>query len=107
MKLKPVLIVGAILLGGFGIGLYQLNMYGYFAPRYEEVRRKTFENTKSYNQGMQQELQSYFLEYQKSDEDGKQAIAAVISHQYADYPTQRLPLHLRNFVESILNPTTF
>ena len=104
---KTLLTVVVFLLASFGLGYYVLSMQGFFAPRFENVRRNTFENTKSYNQGMQQELQSYFLEYQKSDENGKQAIASVISHQYADYPTERLPSHLRNFVESILNPTTF
>jgi hypothetical protein len=103
----PLFLVFGLLIGGFGFGLYGLNMYGFFAPRYEEVRLNTFENTKSYNQGMQQELQDYYLEYMKSDENGKQAIEAVIAHQYADYPMDRLPPHLRTFVESILNPTTY
>ena len=33
-------------------------MYKVFAPKYEQVRRTTFEQSKAYNQGMVQELQN-------------------------------------------------
>jgi hypothetical protein len=33
-------------------------MYKVFAPEYEKVRRQTFEETKSYRQGMTQELEN-------------------------------------------------
>ena len=102
-----VLFLVVFLSAIFGLNYYGLFSYSFFAPRYENVRRKTFENTKSYNQGMQQELQKYYIEYSKSDENGKQAIASVIRHQYADYDMTRLPSHLQSFVQSIMNPTEF
>lgn len=51
-------LFGVILLLGL-IWIFQGNdffLYRTFAPKYEKVRRQTFEQTKSYNQGMIQEL---------------------------------------------------
>jgi hypothetical protein len=108
--MKPLEIIATVVVAGaavFGISYYGLVHYGFFAPRFENVRRNVFENTQSYNDGMIQELQKYYLEYQKSDANGKEAIRLVIQHQYANYPIERLPSHLNSFVSSILNPTTF
>lgn len=108
--MKPLEVIATVFLVGagiFGISYYGLAHYGFFAPRMENVRRNVFENTRSYNDGMIQELQKYYLDYQKADNNGKETIRLVIQHQYASYPTERLPAHLQSFVSSILNPTTF
>lgn len=96
----------AIAIAGFGIVAYNLGMQSFFAPKFEDLRRKTFENSQSYNDGMVQQLSSYYLEYQKADESQKQALRSVIAHQYANFPVDRLPAHLRAFVSSALNPVT-
>jgi hypothetical protein len=108
--MKPLTVVSTVIISGvaiFGVGYYALTYYGFFAPRMENVRRNVFENTRSYNDGMIQELQKYYLEYQKADNNGKESIRLVIQHQYAGYPIERLPAHLQAFVNPILNPTTF
>lgn len=76
-------------------------MYKIFAPKYEQVRRETFEQTKSYNQGVAQELNKQYTEYQSASDAGKQAIAAVVLHQVADYDVEKLPPHLRQFVNQL------
>lgn len=88
----------------FAAGSYTLFLTGFFAPKFENVRRNTYENSQSYNDGMIQQLQSYYVEYQKADEAGKETIRSVISHQYANYPEERVPARLRPFLSSVLSP---
>lgn len=72
-----------------------------FAPRYEHVRRETFEQSKAYNQGMVQELQNMQFQYLQADEAHRAALAALILHRAADYDGNRLPLDLRTFLAQL------
>jgi hypothetical protein len=76
-------------------------MYKYFAPKYEDVRRETFEHSRAYNQGMIQELENMYLSYQTADDSHKKALSSVVIHRYADYNDTNLPNHLRQFVASL------
>ena len=77
-------------------------LYKVFAPKYEAVRRETFEQSKAYNQGVVQELQKQFVEYSAATSpDVKDAIASVVLHQVADFPEDKLPSHLRAFVQKL------
>ena len=76
-------------------------LYKVFAPKYEQVRRETFEQTKSYNQGMVQELQNMQFEYVKAGAEHKIALAAIILHRAADYPEDSMPPDLRQFVQQL------
>lgn len=76
-------------------------MYKFFAPKYEQTRREVFENTKSYNQGMIQELQNMQFEYVKADPAHKDALASVILRRAADFDADKLPPDLRQFIEQL------
>ena len=78
-------------------------LYKTFAPKYEQVRRETFEQSKAYNQGMVQELQNMQFEYIKADEAHKAALASVILHRAADFnmSDSRVPSDLRQFVAEL------
>ena len=76
-------------------------LYKAFAPKYEQVRRETFEQTKSYNQGMVQDLQRMQFEYIKADSEHKEALATVILQVSADYPEDSMPPTLRQFVQQL------
>ena len=76
-------------------------MFKVFAPRYEATRRQVFEQSKAYNQGLAQELDGEFMDYQRADASGKQAIATVALHQVADYDTAKLPAHLRSWIDGL------
>jgi hypothetical protein len=73
-------------------------LYRFFAPKYEQVRRETFEQTKSYNQGMIQELQNMQFQYIQADSSEKQALASIILHRAADYDVEKMPADLRSFI---------
>jgi hypothetical protein len=73
-------------------------LYKAFAPRYEQVRRETFEESKAYRQGMVQEIQAMRFQYLQADENHRQALASVILHRVADFDEQAMPHDLRAFI---------
>jgi len=76
-------------------------LYQYFAPKYADVQRKTFENTAPYNEGMMQDLRRMQEEYISADKDHKPAIGSLILHNYASYDETRMPPDLRAFYEQV------
>lgn len=78
-------------------------LYRYFAPKQEAVRRQVFEQSKSYNQGMIQELQNMQFEYIKADKPHQDALAGIILHRAADFDEGKLPVDLRQFIQSLRN----
>lgn len=83
-----------------------LAFQGVFRPAYEQVRRETFEQSKSYNQGMVQELQAMQVEYAKGDAEVKKTLAPIILHRAADYPDDKLPQDLRSFIQQLRREQT-
>lgn len=79
-------------------------LYKVFAPKYEAVRRETFEESKAYRQGMVQELQNMRFQYVQADEGHKDALASIILHRTADFDVAQLPVDLRQFVVQLRNP---
>jgi hypothetical protein len=78
-------------------------LYKAFAPKYEEVRRQTFEESKAYNQGMIQELQNMQIQYGQANDAQKATLAGVILHRTADFNMDdpRVPATLRDFVKEL------
>ena len=79
-------LLGLVSLCVWGLVANDLALTAYFAPRYERVRRETFEQSKAYRQGMVQELQNMQFSYAQADADGKAALADLILHRAADFP---------------------
>jgi hypothetical protein len=74
----------------------------FFAPKRENVRRKVFLETRSYNEGKMQDLVKYRLEYLRAKtEDERMAIASTIRMSFAEYDETKLTPELRNFLETI------
>lgn len=84
-------------------------LYKFWAPKQEAVRREVFEQTKSYNQGMIQELQNMQFEYIKADASHQKALRSIILHRAADFDSNKrfieshfgLPEDLRSFIEQL------
>lgn len=73
-----------------------------FSPKYEQVRKETFEQSKAYNQGMIQELQNMQFDYLKTkDEKAKEAMESIILHRVADYDVNKLPPDLYLFIKEL------
>lgn len=76
-------------------------LYRFFAPKMEQARRETFEQSKAYNDGAQQDLRRMQLEYIKATPVQQDALAAVILHQMAGYDESKLAPDLRDFINQI------
>jgi hypothetical protein len=83
-------------------------MYKFWAPKYEQVRRETFEQTKSFRQGMIQEIRKSQREYASADTQSKKdAIASYILHSTADFPEEEMPSDIRGFMSDIRSSKKF
>ena len=79
-------------------------MYKFWAPKQETVRRQVFEQTRSFNQGMIQELQNMQFEYVKEkDPQAKAALASIILHRASGYNLEdsAVPADLRSFISKL------
>lgn len=100
--LIAVIACVAVLIGiGWVVTTNDLAMTAHFAPKYEAVRRETFEQSKAYNQGQVQELQNMQFEYVRSKPEQQAALASIILQRAADYDEARLPQDLRSFVAGL------
>ena len=79
-------------------------LYAVFAPKYEQVRRNTFEQSRAFNEGMAQELQRMWLDYQHAtNPEEKAAIRSLVQHRVAGYDTDNIGnTQLRAFVRLML-----
>ena len=79
-------------------------LYAVFAPKYEQVRRNTFEQSRAFNEGMAQELQRMWLDYQHAaDPSEKSAIRSLVTHRVAGYDIENIQnSQLRGFVRLML-----
>ena len=78
-------------------------MFKVFAPKYEAVRRQTFEQSKAFNQGMIQEIQNMQFEYARADEKHRAALADIILHRTADFDLNQpqVPADMREFINEL------
>ena len=84
----------------------EIFLYRYFAPKMEQARRETFEQSKAYTQGQIQELQNMQFEYVGADQAHKAALASIILHRAADFDQNSLPPDLYQFINDLRNQRT-
>lgn len=111
--MRSVSVVGLCVLGValmLGLGWLatgnEFFLYKVFAPKFEQVRRETFEQTKSYNQGMIQELQNMQFKYVEGTQEQKDALASIILRRAADYDENKLPPDLHSFIVQLRRERT-
>lgn len=92
MKNKNALIfVTAVVLGfvltvGMIIPSMTLGYRSFWSPKFQNVERQVFEETKSYNQGMTMDLAKYYGEYTNSDnQENRDAIKSIVRLRFSDY----------------------
>jgi hypothetical protein len=101
LTLATIGILAGILALGWISKANDLAMFKLFAPKREQARRETFEQSKAYRQGAIQELQNMQFQYEQAEPAHKAALAAIILRRAADF--QDLPSDLRGFVQSLKN----
>jgi hypothetical protein len=104
LKIAAIAVGGIIILVvlAFTFEVGGLAWKSFFAPKHEAVRREVFKETRSYNEGNEQELIKLRLEYLRADSDDKEALASTIRLSFADYPEDQLDSpDLRTFLREI------
>jgi hypothetical protein len=105
--MKPFLaVVGGVLTLGavtWGVAYHDLIFTSFFAPKYENVRRNTFEQSKSFRTGAIQELQNMQFEYIKASPEHKAALADIIRHRAVEVPADVMPTDLQSFISNLPN----
>jgi hypothetical protein len=103
--MKPFLaIVGGVIGIGaltWGIAYHDLIFTAFFAPKYETVRRNTYEQSKSFRDGSIQELENMRFEYVKASPEHKVALKDIIIHRATEVPEDALPQNLYNFIQGL------
>lgn len=103
--MKPLLAIfgGVIGVGAltWGLTYHELIFTGFFAPKFENVRRNTYEQSKSFRTGAVQELQNMQFEYISSDASHKLALKDIIIHRAAEVPEDAMPQDLYNFIQGL------
>lgn len=93
-----LLAIAAFALNELGFRIFQLN-----APRTEQVRRETFEQSRSFREGTVRDLENLYLEYSRSNNAGKVAIRDVARHRMVDVPEELMTANLRRFKAELEN----
>ncbi len=83
--LMIILFLVILLCVAFGLEWLGIGWKGYFGPKHEAVRREVFKQTRSYNEGKEQELLKLRREYLRASDEDKAGLASIIRHQFADY----------------------
>ena len=97
-KWKIVLIVLAILVVPIGMTFYRLGYLQFFGPKFQNVERDIFKETRSYNEGKLQDLAKYRLQYETAAPEDKAVIKSTINHMFADYQADDMPYQLKQFL---------
>jgi hypothetical protein len=105
MKSFLAIIGGVIGVGAltWGVAYHDLLFTAFFAPKYENVRRNTFEQSKSFRTSAVQELQNMQFEYIKASPEHKVALADIIRHRAAEVPADAMPSDLQSFISNLPN----
>lgn len=80
-----VLLVVVLVIGlGWLFEANDLAMFGFYAPKYANVQRNVYENTHSYNRGMETNLQQLHGQYITATPTQQAAIGALALQEVAD-----------------------
>lgn len=96
------MVAGATALGWFGAE-NQFLMAAYFQPKFEQVRRNTFEQSQAYVEGQRRDIQNLRLDWIAAKGDSKAAIKSVALQRIAGLPDSALSAEViafRNELES-------
>ena len=85
----------------FGLNLFGLANYSFFAPKYRAVENQVFKESEQYNDGMIRDLENLQMEYINADQAHKDALRAIVLHRFSVYPQDKMPSNLRNFYNDL------
>lgn len=94
-----VCVVGLLLITPF----LHFKWYEILSPKYTEVDRKVFEESRAFNEGMVRDLENLKLQYLTATPAAKDALRATVLHRFSVYPEDKLSIELRSFYRDLRN----
>lgn len=89
-----------LVMAGLTGGVYYI--YDWAAPKYEETRRQTYEESQSYVRGKIQHISRMKREYETVESKGQRAsIRQIVLDEVASFDRSKLPPHLLEWVEDL------
>lgn len=86
----------------FGLNLFGLAQYSFFAPRLEAVRRDTMLQSRAYGEAATRELYRLKLQYvQSKSDDERSTIAAMARHEATAFDRALLPPDVQAWLTQI------
>lgn len=97
---SSIAVLGLSVLLVFGAQWLRLEWRKYWGPKEQAVEREIFRETRSYDEGMVQQLSRFRLQYVRAEDDvEKEAILSTVRQMFAEYDPSRLPsVELENFL---------
>lgn len=62
---------------GFGLNFFGYAQFAFFNPKYEQVRRNTFEQSQAYVEGQRRDIQNLRIDWMSATGDQKAAIRSL------------------------------
>jgi len=89
----------------FGAEWLGIGWKGYFGPKHQDVERKIFRSTQSFNRGAETQLADYRLQYlREKDPVVKSAILSTVRSQFADVdPAKVANPDIRSFLSTAIS----
>ena len=85
----------------FGLNLFGLANYSFFAPKYRAVENQVFKESEQYNDGMIRDLENLQMQYVQADDAHKALLKDIIIHRFSVYDQNRLPPNLWAFYQDV------
>ena len=85
----------------FGIAYFTLSMMGFFAPKYESIRRDVQIESRAYTEASIRRLYDLHREWRNATPEGKATIEATARHEFSIFPSERLPADLNVWYQAI------
>ncbi len=99
-----MIVFGIALLGivGFGLRYVAMEQFGFFAPKYEAIRRDVMIESRAYSEATTRRMYELKLQYETSpNDDAKATIRAMALHEAHAFDKARLPRDLQIFITQI------
>lgn len=106
MKEYLKLLIGAVI-AIVVISAMSLGIKYFWQPMSRSIDQKTFMESQQYVDGSVRDLSKYQVQYTVGDDATKAMIRSTVQHQFANFPSEKVPMHLQPFYSSMMSGGDF
>jgi hypothetical protein len=90
---------------GFGLNYFGYTQFAFFMPKYEQVRRNTFEQSQAYVEGQRRDIQNLRLEWIDATPEKKAAIRSIALQRINGLPESAMSPEIEAFRNQLMGET--